>query len=171
MHKKLRLLLALLGAALIAAPVQAHLGDFMIGTPAGLENTQRALDVGITTIGNLGMTDVRFPTPVFHGDTLRMENQVLFINGERIDEPWVQHTDVGGEAFVAGGGEIVRELGSMAGGELAQKCGRSRDHIEDAGVKTQCVLDGVESFENDERGIASCVVIAFLVGHVRTGLL
>ena len=23
-----------------------------------------------TTVGNLGMTDVRFPKPVFHGDTL-----------------------------------------------------------------------------------------------------
>jgi methylmalonyl-CoA mutase cobalamin-binding domain/chain len=36
------------------APAQPHLGDFMIGTPAGLENTQRALAAGITTIGNLG---------------------------------------------------------------------------------------------------------------------
>ena len=25
-----------------------------------------------TTIGNLGMTDVRFPKPVFHGDTIRV---------------------------------------------------------------------------------------------------
>ncbi len=41
-------------ARVAAAPVQPHLGDFMIGTPAGLENTQRALAVGITTIGNLG---------------------------------------------------------------------------------------------------------------------
>ena len=24
-----------------------------------------------TTVGNLGMTDCRFPKPVFHGDTLR----------------------------------------------------------------------------------------------------
>ncbi len=35
-------------ARVAAAPVQPHLGDFMIGTPAGLENTQRALAVGIT---------------------------------------------------------------------------------------------------------------------------
>ncbi len=41
-------------AAVGAAPVQAHLGDFMIGTPAGLENTVHALAAGITTIGNLG---------------------------------------------------------------------------------------------------------------------
>ena len=41
-------------AKVAAAPVQPHLGDFMIGTPAGLENTRRALAAGITTIGNLG---------------------------------------------------------------------------------------------------------------------
>src|SRR6188508_1971427 len=30
-----------------------------------------------TTIGNLGMTDVKFPKPVFHGDTLRVRTAVL----------------------------------------------------------------------------------------------
>ena len=30
-----------------------------------------------TTIGNLGMTDVRFPKPVFHGDTLRVQTKVV----------------------------------------------------------------------------------------------
>lgn len=30
-----------------------------------------------TTIANLGMTDIRFPKPVFHGDTLRVESRVL----------------------------------------------------------------------------------------------
>jgi len=41
-------------AKVAAAPVQPHLGDFMIGTPAGLENTTLALEAGISTIGNLG---------------------------------------------------------------------------------------------------------------------
>lgn len=40
--------------AVAASPAQPHLGDFMIGTPAGLESTGRALAAGITTIGNLG---------------------------------------------------------------------------------------------------------------------
>jgi acyl dehydratase len=39
------------------------------------------LSVGDTTVGttiaNLGMTDVRFPKPVFHGDTLRAVTRVL----------------------------------------------------------------------------------------------
>ncbi len=30
-----------------------------------------------TTIANLGMTDVRFPKPVFHGDTIRVETEVI----------------------------------------------------------------------------------------------
>ncbi len=30
-----------------------------------------------TTIANLGMTDVRFPKPLFHGDTVHVETQVI----------------------------------------------------------------------------------------------
>jgi acyl dehydratase len=30
-----------------------------------------------TTVGNLGMTDVKFPKPVFHGDTLNFVTEVL----------------------------------------------------------------------------------------------
>ena len=30
-----------------------------------------------TTIGNLGMTDVRFPKPVFHGDTLKAHTKII----------------------------------------------------------------------------------------------
>lgn len=37
-----------------AAPVQPHLGDYMIGFPAGFQNTLRALQAGVTTIGNVG---------------------------------------------------------------------------------------------------------------------
>ncbi len=34
-------------------PIQPHMGDFMIGFPASVENTIRALAAGVTTIGNL----------------------------------------------------------------------------------------------------------------------
>ena len=37
-----------------AAPIQPHLGDYMIGFPAGFENTLHALKAGVTTIGNVG---------------------------------------------------------------------------------------------------------------------
>jgi len=36
-----------------AAPIQPHMGDFMIGFPAAVENTLNALKAGVTTIGNL----------------------------------------------------------------------------------------------------------------------
>ncbi len=37
-----------------AAPIQPHLGDYMIGFPAGFQNTLRALSAGVNTIGNVG---------------------------------------------------------------------------------------------------------------------
>lgn len=32
-----------------------------------------------TTIGNLGMTETTFPHPVFHGDTIRVETEILSV--------------------------------------------------------------------------------------------
>jgi methylmalonyl-CoA mutase cobalamin-binding subunit len=37
-----------------AVAIQPHTGDYMIGLPAGFQNTTRALAAGITTIGNIG---------------------------------------------------------------------------------------------------------------------
>jgi acyl dehydratase len=36
-----------------------------------------------TTVGNLGMDEVRFPAPVFHGDTIRSETEVLEIRASK----------------------------------------------------------------------------------------
>ncbi len=36
-----------------AVPIQPHVGDYMIGLPAGFENARRALAAGVTTIGNV----------------------------------------------------------------------------------------------------------------------
>ena len=36
-----------------------------------------------TTVANLGMTDTRFPKPVFHGDTLRAETRVLAMRASK----------------------------------------------------------------------------------------
>ena len=36
-----------------AAPIQPHMGDFIIGFPASTENAVSALEAGVTTIGNL----------------------------------------------------------------------------------------------------------------------
>jgi acyl dehydratase len=41
---------------------------FTLGLMIGMGVSETTLG---TTVGNLGMTDVNFPRPVFHGDTLR----------------------------------------------------------------------------------------------------
>ena len=41
-------------ALTVSAPVAPHFGDFVIGTPAAVENTAAALAAGATSIGNIG---------------------------------------------------------------------------------------------------------------------
>ncbi|MFM1988133.1 MAG: MaoC-like dehydratase [Pseudomonadota bacterium] len=36
-----------------------------------------------TTVANLGMTDVKFPKPVFHGDTRRSRTKVVSVRSSR----------------------------------------------------------------------------------------
>ncbi|MBE2315893.1 hypothetical protein DVA67_007895 [Solirubrobacter sp. CPCC 204708] len=69
-------------ARVAAAPAQPHLGDFMIGTPAGLENTQAALAVGITTIGNLGQ-HFAFEPPGGYDDVALTQTTVQAIRALR----------------------------------------------------------------------------------------
>ena len=63
------LLLALF--ALLALPTLGHAQD------------DAGISVGDTTLGtavaNLGWDEVRFPKPLFHGDTIRIESEVLEI--------------------------------------------------------------------------------------------
>lgn len=47
---------------------------FTLGLVIGLSVADTTLG---TTVGNLGMDKVRFPNPVFHGDTIRAETEVL----------------------------------------------------------------------------------------------
>ena len=47
---------------------------FTLGLLIGISVHETTLG---TTIANLGMTDVNFPHPVFHGDTIRVETQVV----------------------------------------------------------------------------------------------
>jgi acyl dehydratase len=47
---------------------------FTLGLMIGLSVGDTTLG---TTVGNLGMDEVRFPKPVFHGDTIRAETEVI----------------------------------------------------------------------------------------------
>jgi acyl dehydratase len=53
---------------------------FTLGLVIGISVTDTTLG---TTVGNLGMTDVRFPKPVFHGDTLRVETEIVSVRASR----------------------------------------------------------------------------------------
>lgn len=47
---------------------------FTLGLVIGISVTDTTLG---TTIANLGMSDIRFPKPVFHGDTVHVETEVM----------------------------------------------------------------------------------------------
>lgn len=47
---------------------------FTLGLMIGISVNDTTLG---TTIANLGMTEVRFPSPVFHGDTIRVTTEVV----------------------------------------------------------------------------------------------
>lgn len=47
---------------------------FTLGVMIGISVADTTLG---TTIGNLGMSDVRFPNPVFHGDTLHVKTEIV----------------------------------------------------------------------------------------------
>ena len=47
---------------------------FTLGLMIGISVHETTLG---TTVANLGMDEVRFPKPIFHGDTLRVESEVL----------------------------------------------------------------------------------------------
>ena len=49
---------------------------FTLGLMIGITVNDTTLG---TTVANLGMTDVRFPKPVFHGDTLRVRSEILSV--------------------------------------------------------------------------------------------
>ena len=71
-------------------PAALHLDEeYCKGTPFGQRIVNSLFTLGLligltvsdttfgTTLGNLGMEDVKFPKPVFHGDTLRAVTTVI----------------------------------------------------------------------------------------------
>ncbi len=53
---------------------------FTLGLMIGISVHETTLG---TTIANLGMSDTTFPAPVFHGDTLRVETEILSVRESR----------------------------------------------------------------------------------------
>lgn len=61
-----------------ATPAAAHFGDFMLGLPGALENTQSAIAAGATSIGNLGQY-FTFRLPYWDDDVATTEATVTAI--------------------------------------------------------------------------------------------
>lgn len=83
-------------SAMTHNPAQLHLDEeYAKGTEFGQRIVNSLFTLGLmigisvgettlgTTIANLGMDEVRFPKPVFHGDTLRVETEVLEIRASK----------------------------------------------------------------------------------------
>lgn len=77
-------------SALTHNPAPLHLdAEYMKGTEYGKPIVNSCLTLGFmvgisvgdttvgTTVANLGWDEVRFPQPLFHGDTIRVESEVL----------------------------------------------------------------------------------------------
>ena len=77
-------------------PASLHLdAEYMKNTEFGQPLVNSCLTLGLmvgisvndtthgTTVANLGWDEVRFPKPVFHGDTLRIESEVLEVRESR----------------------------------------------------------------------------------------
>lgn len=77
-------------SALTHNPAPLHLDEeYMKGTEFGKRIVNSCLTLGFmvgisvgdttvgTTVANLGWDEVRFPKPLFHGDTIRVETEVL----------------------------------------------------------------------------------------------
>lgn len=53
---------------------------FTLGLVVGISVGETTLG---TTVGNLGWDEVRFPRPVFHGDTIHVESEVVSLRDSR----------------------------------------------------------------------------------------
>lgn len=82
--------------ALTHNPAAIHLdAEYCRGTEFGRPLVNSALTLGFmvgisvgdttlgTTVANLGWDEVRFPKPLFHGDTIRVETEVLELRESR----------------------------------------------------------------------------------------
>jgi acyl dehydratase len=80
----------ILFTAMTHNPAQLHLDEeYMRGTAYGQRLVNSAFTLGLmvgisigdttlgTAVANLGWDEVRFPKPVFHGDTLHVETEVI----------------------------------------------------------------------------------------------
>jgi methylmalonyl-CoA mutase cobalamin-binding subunit len=95
------------------APVAPHFGDFVMGTPAALENTAAALQAGATIIGNLGQY-FTFRLPHWDDDvetTLSTVRALGLITAQKVEVLVHSNLDDG---FAAWFSDLASALGAAA---------------------------------------------------------
>ena len=100
-----------------AAPIQPHLGDFMIGQPASLENTVQALRIGCTTIGNLSQY-FTFEAPGWSDSaaTARVTAESVFLLGALRERGVMLHS-----YLEDGNGALFRYCASVAAWAMLER--------------------------------------------------
>lgn len=94
------------------APVAPHFGDFVLGFPAALENTQAALAAGSTSIGNLGQY-FTFRIPGWDNDVEATRATVIALGLiARQPVPVIVHSNLD-DGFAAQFGDLTSCLGMI----------------------------------------------------------
>jgi methylmalonyl-CoA mutase cobalamin-binding subunit len=100
-----------------AAPIQPHLGDFMIGQPASVANTLHALAIGCTTIGNLSQY-FTFEAPGWSdaGKTAAQTCEAMMLLAEFREQGVMLHS-----YLEDGYGALFRQCGSVAAWAMLER--------------------------------------------------
>jgi methylmalonyl-CoA mutase cobalamin-binding subunit len=100
-----------------AAPIQPHLGDFMIGQPASVANTVQALRIGCTTIGNLSQY-FSFEAPGWSDtvQTAAQTCQAMMLLGVLRDQGTMLHS-----YLEDGYGALFRHCGTVAAWAMLER--------------------------------------------------
>ncbi len=111
-----------------AAPVAAHFGDFVLGFPAAVENTQAALAAGAGAIGNLGQY-FTFRVPGFDDDVEATRATVVALGLISAQErPVLVHSNID-DGFAAQFTDVANALGMiLVERDIAALCGVSLGH-------------------------------------------
>ena len=111
-----------------AAPVSAHFGDFVLGFPAAVENTQAALAAGAGAIGNLGQY-FTFRVPGFDDDVAATRATVVALGLIAAQErPVLVHSNID-DGFAAQFTDVADALGMiLVERDIATLCGVTLGH-------------------------------------------
>lgn len=111
-----------------AAPVAAHFGDFVLGFPAAVENTQAALAAGAGAIGNLGQY-FTFRVPGFDDDVEATRATVVALGLIAAqDRPVLVHSNID-DGFAAQFTDVADALGMiLVERDIAGLCGVTLGH-------------------------------------------